>query len=303
MSAEGGQNQQVRTGAVISCPFLLQQNGCRDILRQCSESGEVKIGRNRHTIQKYISIWRIYIVYSIQNSACGTIHDERVGPEMKKIIKRSETLQAQVYEYLREKILYGGIAPGQRLIEERIAEETGVSRSPIREAIRRLEKDGLVEVHAQGGVTVYKPTIEDFTSLYECRLSLEPAAAQYAAERRTEEQVATLERMLEEMKQLDYESETRRTHELNFAFHELIAEASKNPYLAKVMRELKVLISFYRNAILQVDPKRPETGIAEHTAIYEAILRKDGEAARRQMEEHIKSDFLLCMDAHRQHVE
>ena len=79
---------------------------------------------------------------------------------MPRIIKRSETLQEQVYEYLREQILFGGLAPGQRLIEGRLCEETGVSRSPIREAIRRLEKDGLVVVQAQGGVTVYEPTFE-----------------------------------------------------------------------------------------------------------------------------------------------
>lgn len=222
---------------------------------------------------------------------------------MKNVIKRNETLQSQVYEYLREKILLGGLTPGQRLIEERIVEETGVSRSPIREAIRRLEKDGLVVVKVQGGVSVYKPTIEDFTSLYECRLSLEPAAAHYAAQRRTEEELASLEQMMTEMKNLSYQSEVRWTHELNFAFHAQITEASKNPYLNKVMNELKVLISFYRNAILQVHPERPETAIAEHAAIYEAILEKNGEKARSCMEAHIANDFQLCMDAYRQLIE
>jgi DNA-binding GntR family transcriptional regulator len=215
------------------------------------------------------------------------------------MIKRSETLQEQVYEYLREQILFGGLAPGQRLIEERLCEETGVSRSPIREAIRRLEKDGLVVVQAQGGVTVYEPTLDDFTSLFECRLHLEPAAARFAAERRTEEELADLQELLARMADIARESDARRTHELHFAFHQRVAEASKNPYMAKIMNDLKVLISFYRNAILQVHPQRPETVIAEHAAILDAIRRRDGDAAAASMAEHITRDFRLCMEANR----
>jgi DNA-binding GntR family transcriptional regulator len=215
------------------------------------------------------------------------------------MIKRSETLQEQVYEYLREQILFGGLAPGQRLIEERLCEETGVSRSPIREAIRRLEKDGLVVVQAQGGVTVYQPTLDDFTSLFECRLHLEPAAARFAAERRTEEELADLQELLARMADIARESDARRTHELHFAFHQRVAEASKNPYMAKIMNDLKVLISFYRNAILQVHPQRPETVIAEHAAILDAIRRRDGDAAAASMAEHITRDFRLCMEANR----
>ncbi len=215
------------------------------------------------------------------------------------MIKRSETLQEQVYEYLREQILFGGLAPGQRLIEERLCEETGVSRSPIREAIRRLEKDGLVVVQAQGGVTVYEPTLDDFTSLFECRLHLEPAAARFAAERRTEEELADLQELLARMADIARESDARRTHELHFAFHQCVAEASKNPYMAKIMNDLKVLISFYRNAILQVHPQRPETVISEHAAILDAIRRRDGDAAAASMAEHITRDFRLCMEANR----
>ncbi|MDA5107424.1 GntR family transcriptional regulator [Brevibacillus sp. LEMMJ03] len=218
---------------------------------------------------------------------------------MPRMIKRSETLQEQVYEYLREQILFGGLAPGQRLIEERLCEETGVSRSPIREAIRRLEKDGLVVVQAQGGVTVYQPTLDDFTSLFECRLHLEPAAARFAAERRTEEELADLQELLARMADIARESDARRTHELHFAFHQRVAEASKNPYMAKIMNDLKVLISFYRNAILQVHPQRPETVIAEHAAILDAIRRRDGDAAAASMAEHITRDFRLCMEANR----
>lgn len=222
---------------------------------------------------------------------------------MKKVIKRNETLQSQVYEYLKEKIIIGGLTPGQRLIEEKIVEETGVSRSPIREAIRMLEKDGLVVVQVQGGVTVYKPSVEDFVFLYECRVSLEPSAAMYAAERREDVHIQKLQALLDEMKQLSYQDETMKIHELNFAFHQLITEASANPYLSKMMKDLKVLISFYRNAILRNNPKRPETVIDEHASILQAISDKDGPRAKLLMEEHIKSDYQLYVEAYQQLTE
>ena len=101
--------------------------------------------------------------------------------KIKSKIVQSQTLQNQVYEYLHNKIVNGDIPPGQRIVEGNIAEETGISRSPIREAIRRLGSDGLVSVSPRGGVRVYRATFSDFKYLYECRLSLEPTAAYFAA--------------------------------------------------------------------------------------------------------------------------
>lgn len=219
---------------------------------------------------------------------------------MNKVIKRTETLQVQVYEYLRKKILTGGIEPGQRIIEEKISEETGVSRSPIREAIRRLETDGLVTVNsfAQGGVTVYNPTKENFKYLYECRLSVEPLAARCAAERRSTERIGILKNLMEEMKQGKSEKQNMKVHEINSEFHQQIVEASMNPYLIKIMRDLKGLISLYRNAIIRNNPERPETVIEEHEAIFHAILTRNGVLAEELMSNHIKKDYLLSMDCY-----
>jgi DNA-binding GntR family transcriptional regulator len=180
---------------------------------------------------------------------------------MKKVIRKSETLQSQVYEYLREQIISGGIIPGQRLIEEKIAEETGVSRSPIREAIRRLEIEGFVvsNTHSQGGVTVYKPSIDDFIYLYECRQGLEPNAAMFAALRRADSHLMEMKETLDEMKEIADEVGEIKIYNINTNFHQIIIEASQNPYLVKIMKQLQSLIIFNRNAILQVDPKRPKT--------------------------------------------
>lgn len=97
--------------------------------------------------------------------------------KMKLKTVQSQTLQNQVYEYLHEQIVSGNIPYGQRIVEGKVSQETGVSRSPIREAIRRLNSEGLVSVSPRGGVRVYRATFSDFKYLYECRLSMEPTAA------------------------------------------------------------------------------------------------------------------------------
>ena len=118
---------------------------------------------------------------------------------MKRPVQKRETLKSQVYEYLKESIIYGNIKPGDRLIEEKISEELQVSRSPIREAVRMLEKDGLLSVNKSGGVTVVEPTIEDYRNLYECRVEIESLAAYYAAERRSPEKLEEIKSHLIQM--------------------------------------------------------------------------------------------------------
>lgn len=211
-------------------------------------------------------------------------------------ITRTKTLQSQVYEFLLQKILNGHFLPGQRLIEEKLVEETGVSRSPIREAIRRLEKDGLVTVNPQGGVSVYKITPSDFQYLYECRLSIEPTAARYAAERIQVDHLVQLEKVIEEMEKASQLNDLVKIRELNALFHSLIMEASENPFLIKMMKQLKVLINVYRNVLLQIS-MRWEAGVKEHRAIWEAIRNRNGPAAEQWMIQHIQSDYQICMKA------
>lgn len=209
---------------------------------------------------------------------------------MKSKSVQSQTLQNQVYEYLRSKIVSGDIPPGQRLVEEKIAQETGISRSPIREAIRRLATEGLVSVNPRGGVRVYRATLADFKYLYECRLSLEPTAAYFAAMRINEMQRIQLDKLMHEMNFAVEKKELDRLKTLSSEFHSMILEISGNPYLAKMMKQLNSLVSFYRNAVLNI-PRRLEDGADEHEAIWRAIREQDEEAAERLMKEHIQLDY------------
>lgn len=205
-------------------------------------------------------------------------------------IEHSKTLQSQVYDYLHSKIVHGEILPGERIVEESIAKETGISRSPIREAIRRLDSDGLVTVSPRGGVRVYRPTFSDFKYLYECRLSLESTAAHYAAIRINPVQKEQLSKLMDEMQLAVNKQEVDLLRSLSTGFHQLIIQLSENPYLNKMMKQLISHLTFYRNAVLNI-PTRIEEGADEHQAIGEAIIAQDAKAAEELMKLHIERDY------------
>ena len=214
---------------------------------------------------------------------------------MTKIEIKKSTLKSQVYEYLKEDIILGRIKPGERLIEEKVAEELQVSRSPIREAVRMLEKDGLLSVNKSGGVTVVEPSIEDFKYLYECRVEMESLAAYYAAERRSSEQLEEIRMNILKMEKVTSDNSLKNVHDVNVSFHESIVRASGNPFLISMTSQLRGVNSFYRKAILEFDPKRVVDASAEHRQIYQAIVDQDNISARKLMKQHIEDDYTLFM--------
>jgi DNA-binding GntR family transcriptional regulator len=212
-----------------------------------------------------------------------------------QVVKKGATLKTQVYNYLREQIFMRAIKPGERLIEEKISEELGVSRSPIREAIRMLEKDGLLLVNISGGVTVIKPTIEDFQHLYECRIEMEPLASYYAAKRRSQEQLETIQSYLLDMGKITETNNLTKVHDASENFHEAIVAASANPFLVSMIAQLHGVNSFYRKSFLEEKPLHVEKAMHEHQQIFQAIVDQDGDEAKRLMKAHIESDYNLFM--------
>ncbi|MEH7342378.1 GntR family transcriptional regulator [Bacillus sp. JJ1532] len=207
-----------------------------------------------------------------------------------KSIHPSQTLQEQAYQYLYEKIINGEISPGSRLVEQKIVEETKISRSPIRESIRQLESEGLVTVHPRGGVRVYRPTHEDFKHLYECRISFEPTASYYAAHRLNEMRRERLDQIMYSMRSAIELNDTLSLKKYSREFHDTIVEFSGNPYLKKFMNQLRSFVLFYQNAIFN-SYDRLLIGSVEHEDIWQAIRNGDGEAAKRLMQDHLKKDY------------
>lgn len=210
------------------------------------------------------------------------------------IIKKL-SLKSQVYDYLKEGIIFGNIKPGQRLIEEKIAEELEVSRSPIREAVRMLEKDGLLYVNKSGGVTVVKPSVDDFKHLYECRVEMESLAAYYAAERRSLDDVNEIRSYLMEMDNAALGNNMKNAYYANFNFHESVVRASGNSFLVSMTSQLRGINSFYRMAILEFKPERMVDVAIEHQQIFQAIVDQDKNRTRELMKQHIENDYELFM--------
>jgi DNA-binding GntR family transcriptional regulator len=204
-------------------------------------------------------------------------------------IARAEPLADQVYRYLRQEILTGQIDPGSRIIESKIAKQLSISRSPVREAIRRLEQEGLV-VTDQGITTLFKPSRKDFEDLYELRLAIEPMAARLAAKHITAEGIVRLEEILRTTDESIATDQVDTFIESNTQFHDLIVNSSNNRRMQKVMHELSALRRYYRYFVFKIYHRRV-TSVEEHWQIYHAIRQGQSDEAWKRMTEHLEGDL------------
>lgn len=206
-------------------------------------------------------------------------------------IQRAEPLVNQVYKYLRDEILTGGLAAGEKIIETRLAVDLKVSRSPVREAIRLLTMEQLL-IERDGDIRVFEPTFQDYFELYDVRLALEPAVARQAAERTTTGQLGRIRMNLSEtelcLKDLDLDMKQLIT--LNAEFHQLIRNISGNSRFIHILDSISPVIEYYGRLVLNINKKKTNI-LAEHTAIYQALEVGDGERTERCMYDHIIKDL------------
>jgi DNA-binding GntR family transcriptional regulator len=197
------------------------------------------------------------------------------------------TLWQRVYDHLRTEILEGRLEPGAELIEVALAEQLGVSRGPLREAIGRLAAEGLVTVSPRRGAVVRSLSKEEFLELYQVREALERMAVQLAVPRLTAEQVEELASLNEEMEAHAAGNKVELFFEANLAFHAQLLEASGNQKLEKLYRQLLDQLGRYRlrSLTLRGNLKR---SVSEHKAILRAASRGDAERAAQLMAEHIR---------------
>lgn len=200
------------------------------------------------------------------------------------------TLEQRVYEQLRRDILDGQLEAGRKLIQEDLAAELGASRIPIRDALKRLEMDGLVEPNARGTYRVLGFGPEDISEIYGLRLILEPYAVREAADAITPEHLARLMQLLDDMRQAATDGDASQYVESNYAFHMSIYELSGNARLMRFIRGLWV--GRPRFTPLEITG-RYEDSIREHETILAALIDGDGETARLCMELHIRRSSAL----------
>ncbi|MCL6454326.1 MAG: GntR family transcriptional regulator [Alicyclobacillus sp.] len=227
------------------------------------------------------------------------IHDRRRptvarGGVVLQPIQRAQPLVTQVYQYLRDSILTGQIAAGEKIVETRLAADLQVSRSPVREAIRLLLKDQLL-TEQDGAICVFQPSLEDYFELYDLRLALEPAAARKAAGAVASghahgEHLLQLQENLAATKRCVDQMDMAHLLSLNAAFHHVVWEMAENTRFIRILVEVSALIQYYGRLVLRVNNLQTNI-VAEHGAIVEALQAGDGEAAANAMHRHITRDL------------
>ncbi len=197
-------------------------------------------------------------------------------------------LRELVLESIRDAIIKGTLKPGERLMEIQLAEELGVSRTPVREALRKLELEGFIVMVPRKGAYVADLSVKDIADVFEIRIALEGLAAALAAERITDEELELMERSLIEKGEAIVAGDLERLVQVDASFHETFYQASRNERLNAIINNLREQIQRFRSASLSY-PGRNKKSLDEHHAILEALEARNVTLARQLAQEHIEN--------------
>lgn len=203
-------------------------------------------------------------------------------------------LRDVVFQTLRQAILKGELQPGERLMEMKLAERLGVSRTPVREAIRKLELEGLVVMIPRKGAAVANITEKDTKDVLEVRRTLEMFAVEVACDRITPEQLQELKESAKDFEDFKGSADLIRIAETDMKFHEIIYEATQNERLVQMLNNLRENMYRYRIEYLK-DPNYYDSLVGEHREILKAIENGDKDHARRCMRDHIDNQQLAVI--------
>lgn len=196
-------------------------------------------------------------------------------------------LREIVSDALRQAIRDGILPPGERLMEIPLAEELGVSRTPIREAIRILEQEGLIVMIPRRGTYVADMSLKDVTEVFELRSILEELAAELAAERITNEEIEALEQHLVEIGNYMNENNLDKVVQADILFHEILYKASRNDRLVEMINNLREQTLRFRTLSMSQTGRLAKTW-DEHRQLVEAISDRDVERARQIARIHME---------------
>jgi DNA-binding GntR family transcriptional regulator len=201
---------------------------------------------------------------------------------------RDMTATDGAYEHLKRLILIGGLAPGEELREGALTESSGFGRTPVREALRRLVQEGFVEVRPRQGYRVSVVTLTSVRDLFEMRLLLEPAAAELAATRASQEDLAALHDLAHESYAPGDPDSYERFLERNREFHVSVAKAAGNERLATTLRVLLEEMQRLFFISLSGDGTAVEL-VHEHHELHDALLARDAARARQVVIDQIEA--------------
>jgi DNA-binding GntR family transcriptional regulator len=204
-----------------------------------------------------------------------------MNTEVKFVLDSNSSRPAYLhcYEILRDKILTGELPGGTKVVEEKIAAVLGVSRTPIRESIRKLENEGLIV-----NKKVVKPTEKDLRNMFSVRILLEGYSARCAATFLNEKEIEKLYEYVE----IGRNGNKEEIMTANEKFHNDIVKASNNPVMIDIIDRMQAIIYLFRKIVVIYN--RPHL-IDEHEEIYESIKARDGEKAEILMKKHLETDL------------
>lgn len=198
------------------------------------------------------------------------------------------SLRGKVYDRIREDILNGVYEEHEELKEATLGEKMGVSRTPVREALRQLELEGLVEIIPNKGARVTGITKKDIDDIYQIRYLLEGLSARWATEHVTEEQLEKMEETLYLTEFHAKKGNYTQVYELDSQFHELMYEASGSKMLNHILSDFHMYVTRIRKTSLATD-NRSKYSTDEHRAILEAIKERNADKAEECAHNHVKS--------------
>src|SRR6202161_1019757 len=210
------------------------------------------------------------------------------------------TTAEAVYRALRHGILHGDLAPGERLRSDALANELRVSRTPVREALRKLEAEGFV-ARLGSGLIVSELSEQDLTELFYVREALEGMAARLAAENATPAEIAEIHELLEDMEAVRRRGDVDTLRRLTGEFHQLVCRAAHNN---RLLQSLKTLLDHVRQTQTSTlyGEGRPAEALKEHRSLLRAIEARDGERAEQLAREHRRKTLDLRRDMLRQQL-
>lgn len=197
-------------------------------------------------------------------------------------------LRDVVFQTLREAILKGDLRPGERLMELQLAAKLGVSRTPIREAIRMLEQEGLAVTIPRKGAEVARMTEKNMEDVLQIREALDDLAVQVACDKMTEEQLKNLTLAMKNFENAIQTENLSKIVAYDVEFHDIIYESTDNPKLVTLLNNLREQIYRYRVEYLKEKENYPML-IQEHKTILEALREKNKERVADAMRNHIRN--------------
>lgn len=211
-------------------------------------------------------------------------------------IKKSIPYHLQVYEIIREKILSGELRSGERIFENKISQELGVSRSPIREALRMLEQDEFLEL-TSSGLIINPMNFRDMEEIYQCRMAVEPFAAKLAVTRFNEEDILELQNCVNKAKEYHEKTKLSRVIEANTCFHNLIVKNCGNSRLLSIIDKISSLAILSRVSEFQCY-QREDDYLEEHQAVVSALIEGDEDLVENTLRKHIENDLIFYKKKH-----